>query len=390
MPIVFVHGVNTRDSQNFRDSEARRNGFLREIVAPALGLPANELLIISPFWGGSAAKFYWNMAVLPDASEPDEKFGSANGSTDEVEDIAAQSGFAGSLVDSARHSLAETVDLIYSAALATTIKEQTARSIARSYLRATAYADDCPAPAWLNEQVSNKNFAGELLYHMNADSEDESLGADNVLADLNAGVSRLVNFVPGIVTKAVLHSKRRSLNETIARFVGDAMVYIRRRGTQQDPGPIVNIVLDALREASAKKSSPDDKLIVIAHSFGGAIIYDIASIFAPEIAIDFLITVGSQVGLFEEMKMYVASDTSIAWDGVYAQKVSRPQNVTRWLNVFDLQDVFSYRMDPVFTSIHDFSYSSGYSSLHAHSGYFTRPDFYRRLAARISNKGPNS
>jgi hypothetical protein len=37
MPIVFVHGVNNRDGEAYRENEAGRNGFLREVVAPALG-----------------------------------------------------------------------------------------------------------------------------------------------------------------------------------------------------------------------------------------------------------------------------------------------------------------------------------------------------------------
>ena len=38
MPIVFVHGVNNRDGEAYRENEKSRDAFLKEIVAPALGL----------------------------------------------------------------------------------------------------------------------------------------------------------------------------------------------------------------------------------------------------------------------------------------------------------------------------------------------------------------
>ena len=65
MPIVFVHGINNRDTPEYRDREAVRNGFLREIVAPALALPVEkDLYLSSPYWGGDAADFAWKLAVL--------------------------------------------------------------------------------------------------------------------------------------------------------------------------------------------------------------------------------------------------------------------------------------------------------------------------------------
>lgn len=75
MPIVFVHGVNNRRDDGYRENEAARNGFLRDIVAQALKLPPGKLTILSPYWGGDAAKFAWNMAVMPDSDEEFESFG---------------------------------------------------------------------------------------------------------------------------------------------------------------------------------------------------------------------------------------------------------------------------------------------------------------------------
>jgi pimeloyl-ACP methyl ester carboxylesterase len=169
----------------------------------------------------------------------------------------------------------------------------------------------------------------------------------------------------------------------VTRFAGDAFVYLNKRGTPGSPGPIVEIVLTAIRGAMAAKTEQDAKLVIIAHSFGGEIVYDILTRFAPDLEVDVLITVGSQVGLFEEMKLYLASSSFIPNDPP-AGKVPKPTNLKRWLNVFDSNDVLSYRAAPVFAEVSDYHYDTGYSTLQAHGGYFQRPSFYTRLAARLT------
>ena len=78
MPIVFIHGVNNRIGEAYHESEAARNGFLRAIVAPALGLGAGDVFISSPYWGDEGAQFAWGMAVLPDSETNSEAFGDDN------------------------------------------------------------------------------------------------------------------------------------------------------------------------------------------------------------------------------------------------------------------------------------------------------------------------
>jgi hypothetical protein len=382
MPIVFVHGVNNRLDSGYRDSEKGRNGFLREIVAPALGLSANDLHIANPYWGDHAAQFAWGMAVLPQASDKYEKFGGGDPAlASSSMELVSQLELDGSLLDNAKKDFAKVVDLIYAAALADAATEQEARDIATSYLRAAAYAAKNPAPAWL-AQVNESNFVDVL--NVRADtSADEQFGGGGLLDSLKEGWSRLANALPDAGTELAGKLARKKLNAVVTRFTGDAFVYLSKRGAPQSPGPIVQTVLDSLREASNKKTATDNKLIVIAHSFGGEIVYDILTQFDPQLQIDCLITVGSQVGLFEEMKLYLASRDNIPPnppDG----KVARPLSLKRWLNVFDTNDILSYRLEPVFAGVDDYLYDTGFSSLEAHGGYFERPSFYKRLAARLT------
>jgi hypothetical protein len=383
MPIVFVHGVNNRDGEAYRENEAGRNGFLREVVAPALGLTPDNLRIFSPYWGKYGVEFAWNLAVLPNPGDKFEAFGRDAGSEalGRVTSLLADSETTGDFVADARRNFPATVDLLYASAMAGATSEGEARDLARSYLLSAEYARTAPQPAWVATATPD-NFVDQLNYEANS-SQEESFGAGGILDSLKEGLSRLVNAAPDVTTALGGRLLRKQLNTTVTRFTGDAFVYLARRGTRVAPGAIVAAVLDGLRDAQATRTPGDDKLVVIAHSFGGIIIYDIVTHFDPAIKLDCLITVGSQVGLFEEMKLYLASRLDLPPDPP-AGRLVRPPSVERWLNVFDTNDVLSYRLEPVVSDVADFYYDTGFSSLSAHGGYFMRPSFYKRLAARLS------
>jgi hypothetical protein len=383
MPIVFVHGVNNRDGEAYRENEAGRNGFLREIVAPALGLKPDKLRIFSPYWGKFGVEFAWNMAVLPNPGDGFESFGgnAESEALGRVVGLLAESQATGHVVVDAQQDFPATVDLLYASAMAGAKSEDEARDLARSYMLCAEYADKNPQPDWVATATPD-NFADQLNYVAEA-SQEESFGAGGILDSLKEGLSRLVNAAPDATTALAGSLLRKKLNTTVTRFAGDAFVYLARRGTKDAPGAIVKTVLDALRNAQAARTADDDKLVVIAHSFGGEIMYDILTHFDPTIQLDGLITVGSQVGLFEEMKLYLASRPNLPPDPP-AGHIARPPSVARWFNVFDTNDVLSYRLEPVVNGVSDFHYDTGFSSLSAHGGYFMRPSFYKRMAARLS------
>ncbi len=384
MPIVFVHGVNNRAGAAYSESEASRNGFFREIVAPAMGLSSNGVHLSSPYWGKHGAQFAWGMAVLPNVDDKFESFGGNDGAEalGRVATFACDSNLDGNLsvVENAKKDFAGTVDALYASAMAGLSTEDEARDLSKSYLRAAEYVEKNPSPAWLATALES-NFVDQLDYMAQASAE-ESFGAGGILASLKEGLSRLVNVLPDMGTTLAGRFARKQLNSVVTRFAGDAFTYLARRGNKENPGEIVKIVRDALRAAAANKTADDDKLIVVAHSFGGEIVYDILTYYDTELEVDCLLTVGSQVGLFEEMKLYIESDPN-GPPNAPEGRVHKPAKLHRWLNVFDMNDVLSYRVEPVFTGSSDFHYDTGYSSLGAHGGYFLRPSFYRRLAARL-------
>jgi hypothetical protein len=390
MPIVFVHGVNNRDGGAYRENEAGRNGFLREVVGPALGQSPEAVRILSPYWGTYGANFAWGMAVLPNAGDAFETFGGAASDSQEGEAfgrvaclIAECQEITGDIVADAQRNFPKTVDVLYAAAMAGATTDEQARGLARSYLLSAEYAETSPHPAWV-ATASEGNFVDQLENAASA-GQEERFGAGGILDSLKEGLSRLVGAVPDASSDIAGRLLRKKLNAEVTRFAGDAFTYLARRGTKDAPGPIVTTVLQALRKADSERSTGDETLTVIAHSFGGEIMYDILTHFAPELRVDCLVTVGSQVGLFEEMKLYVASRPDLPPDAPHG-RVALPGSVKRWLNVFDTNDVLSYRLEPVVAGVSDFLYDTGYTAAGAHGGYFLRPSFYRRLALRLKGE----
>lgn len=384
MPIVFVHGVNNRDGAAYRENELSRSGFLREIVGPELGLTPDQIHLSSPYWGEFGAKFAWEMAVLPNPDTEFEKFGGSGDAEafGRVVAVVADSTLESdlSVVENATKDFPGVIDALYASAMAGASSEEQARDLAKSYLLAANYAEKNPSPDWLSAAVDT-NFVDQLDFQAQASAE-ESFGAGGILDSLKEGLSRLINALPDAGSALAGRLGRKQLNSVVTRFAGDAFTYLARRGTKENPGDIVKTVRDAIRLAATKKTAEDNKLIVIAHSFGGEIVYDILTYFDTELEVDCLLTVGSQVGLFEEMKLYIESKDNVPPNPPQGRVPKLPK-LKRWLNVFDLNDVLSYRVEPVFADTSDFYYDTGHGSLRAHGGYFMRPSFYKRLALRL-------
>jgi alpha-beta hydrolase superfamily lysophospholipase len=191
------------------------------------------------------------------------------------------------------------------------------------------------------------------------------------------------------VSRTALRVARDSLHDKVALFIGDVFEYLHNRGTAKAPGDIVREVIAAIDAADSQRST-DDPLILVGHSLGGVILYDILTHFIvdekPDFEADALVTVGSQVGLFEEMKRFHASvgDTGIIGD----RTVKAIAPATRvWINIYDDVDVFSFQAEPIFDKVQDFRFSSRTGALSAHSAYFLRPTLYRRLRRRLVDAG---
>lgn len=431
MPLVFVHGVAVRrgttpEQQKAWDQyENARNGAFREIAfADQVKAPA-ALHIENPYWGNLASTFAWNLASIPTGSieslGPQAALDTAEGQLMQValattteNTVAATAAPNQTLVTLAKKaSLAHAVDAVIAASMHTThTSGASGAELARFAARAIAYAEANPAPAWLNNVTTDPAFLDQLANAVSQwtppaaapdagttpeEAPIEALGGlSSVLNWMKAGAQRLGSALVGVknaavdaagnavgeITSPLVSAARPGATAAVARFVGDVFVYLDQRGTKDAPGPIVKKVISAIDAAIAQKQPGDDKLFILGHSMGGNICYDILTHFRPDIACELFVTVGSQVALFEELKVFKQSDKNVSIAG--EMTVRRPPNVAHWINIFDLTDIFGFTTEDVFEDVEDYRFDTDTLPVLSHSMYFERPRFYARLRERVN------
>lgn len=375
MPIVFVHGVAVREGPQYKRLASLRDGFFRATFAPPDA--RDRLVVLNPYWGGQAANFRWGMRSLP--SHPLEPFGS-----DDLElrvmlsetvhlDSAGQDVLLRAVRDSSPSSAIDALWL--SSAYAAEPKDCVAFALAGN--DALGLLEDQEVRTTTAKMRRDSELVNYLAVKLRApDGSTETFGSTNFFETLSVGLAKLGQSITNVPVSAL----RPKLNEMVTRFVGDVFTYINERGDPRDPGPIVRIVMADI-QAAASRSGPKDPLVIVAHSMGGNIAYDILTSFLPDVYCHLFLTVGSQVSLFEEMKLFRASDRSIPNETT--PQVAKPRNIGKWINVLDRVDILSYVMAPVFSGVTDFDFLSNWSPLAAHGSYFYGPSFYQRLRHRV-------
>ncbi len=187
--------------------------------------------------------------------------------------------------------------------------------------------------------------------------------------------SRIIH-APGRALSAITFTKKRNeWNEQFTKFTGDVFHYLLHRGTRSKPGEIVARTLAEIDAAEA--AGINEPWFVVTHSMGGNIFYDILTYYRPKIDVEVWLSVGGQVGLFEEVKLFQKSKLS----DKFPLKVKLPgKSVKRWINVYDPIDPFAYIAEPIFSAVDgDVEYSTGSGMLGAHGGYFHKSDFYDKV-----------
>lgn len=397
MPIVFVHGVNVRQDSRYEAHVTQRNALLRELLLRPLLTNPHSVALFNPYWGRYAASLAWGglslstgpaqaLDPLADA-DPDQALVELllSGNDTPLPNVANRT-----LAALAAASLSDAVDLLFALATNQTATAQQSDDLTDLLHLATrvySYVEAHPKPAWLTATLTDQEFITRLraaVDQWQPPPPPTSLSLTDTWGILGEGLDRFTNLAGNYSSRALLTFTRQPLNNAVTHFIGDVFVYLAARGEQGDPGPIVQTITTELNQAvAARHPVHDPYLIVIAHSMGGNITYDLLTHFRPgAYPIDLLITVGSQVALFEELKLYKASDQAIPI-APRQQRVAKPPGVKHWLNVYDPNDVLSYAASGVFDGVTDFVYTTGKSVIAAHTAYFLRGSFYRRLAVRV-------
>ncbi len=423
MPIVFVHGVGARDEKGF---ESIRE-FLQRYIAPAISKAEGPVPIHHGYWGDLASHFAWDGASQPKgpilgqggtiesidiranklASVSKQLSNLPGGNVSSGPLIAAGPAMATN-AQSVRLKDLSTADL--SNLCASVLANESASSFSSEKERALAIiaADEVahdPGTALAlalcgdtkSELTALESRIRQRYNEYKAKQSDALAGQgftqwlDDLTPRLSETLSRVTD-TPGYVVSRLAAECRTPLNSFITNFIGDVFCYLNNRGNSEAIGDIPNRILNVLKSAhSDSVQRNNEPIIVLTHSMGGQIVYDLVTHFLPkcaqfkDIKIDFWCATASQVGLFEELKLFIEKEPSCSLKAGKHAPFPPKANLGHWFNVWDFNDFVSYTGKPIFDGIDDESYDSGMFLLQAHGGYLARPSFYQRLATKIES-----
>jgi len=411
MSIVYVHGVANRDDDpSYKPHLQDISEFLDRYVGKDIW-PSRK--VFNAYWGDYGASFAWDresrpktvlfgQGAAPAIGNVERALVLASVDGDQITDAPLEPRSPSVLVPSGPAvggasfgSGVRLKDLSpddLSDLLSTVIVERTTdpASRAQMIMAADDVAHDPATPGVLAQYgtvqeeleglrvLLDKKPAGPLVA--------QGTGLWSKIVDrVGEATSRVVS-APAFTLSTAVAETREPINRLVTLFIGDVFAYLNTRKDWRAPGPIPQVVIDTLDEA--KTAAPNEPLIVLTHSMGGQIVYDLVTHFLPKskstLRIDFWCATASQVGLFEEMKLFLES--SLNYSKAKANKVPFPdqQYLGVWWNVWDHNDFISYTAAPIVDGIDDESYGSGVSLIKAHGEYLLRPSFYRKFATKLA------
>lgn len=399
MPLVYIHGVNTRSPAQ---GVALGDAFQRWL-GPKLG---DDLPYFPVYWGDIVADQYrWGMTSRPRTAIRYAGGGDwaaqVAGARDAASSLlsmpapAAEAdssviGRAGAVIDRGRLTKVKVEDrgdvaadlfLLSRAADGMGENEPPAGLV----LAAGKVADqwDDIVKAQRGDATNATAIVQAVGQRLEADSGLLAAGGWDLGARAKEALSRLVTL-PGDALSVFAAEARPAANEFAANFLGDVLTYLHARGTADAPGRIPQRVLEGLRAANAAKRATGRPLVVVTHSMGGQLMLDAVSYYAnvdeelADLKVDHWFTCGSQCSFFAELGLFQDQPDTHAPD-----KLKMPDRVAKWTNFHDMNDFVSFIMSPVFADVVDIEYNTGCGIIGAHTAYLTRPSFFRLLADHL-------
>lgn len=416
MPIVFVHGVANRRGKGYEAMFRSLERFLRNYVATSISDDPDGVAVIDAYWGDLGARFAWDRASRPRtpllgmgpedtpahirAATYAEFYEQLSPIPVPEDDTTVETGglisagagdSPGRLSDLAPDQLSDLAAAILSTLAGAGDDLDGALIAADELARDDGFRGEL---ARLDSAEQYDRFAQEVAHRLEMESGlvGQGIGWLQGVKERFGEVLDRGKKAPGWAASRVLLEARRPLHNSASVFLGDILEYLGRRGDVSQPGPIIERVVSSLREArEISVQRGGEPIVVLSHSMGGQIMYDIVSEYLPhattgdrDIHIDFWCASASQVGFFEELKLFLASTDR--YSGETGDRVPFPgSNLGSWWNVWDSNDILSFTAEGIIEGVDDEEYSSGASIITAHSGYFTRPSFFRKLAQKVTS-----
>ncbi len=342
MPVVFLHGVSTRSNPRTARQTAARDALIRAAL-----LHPPDASVLNPAWGD----------LLGPLSPPD------NPIVPRAASVQALSTAAGEMVPPASGvapGFADAVDAFFARAMED-VPAGKLDTVAEAAIDSARYARAEPRPGWF-DPANDADLAADL---------ERAIGRETVQL-AGSGETVPAGFLHPIA--ATFDAVRPRITQAAASFLGDVFGYLGTRGSKSRPGPIPKLVTEALDDARLAANKLGAPLIVIGHSMGGNIAFDVIGFWRPRLKIDCLVTVGSQVALFRQLNLFPAAP-------VGSGKAARPENVREWVNVIDPSDALAFLCAPEFRGVKDRDYRTDAGIFGAHNAYFERASFFERLSA---------
>ncbi|MEX3844837.1 MULTISPECIES: hypothetical protein [unclassified Paraburkholderia] len=394
--LVYVHGVDGPRSDAAGDAQyveyqtalaARNQMFQNETFE-------KSVTIRNPLWSVHAAHPAWNLACVPghvlkaEAGSAPLAIGGILGGTTGASPLQPP---GDTLARAAKSDLDAVVGSLSSIAIeqAQSSDPAAVENAVRFWSAAARALENPEARKSLTGATDDKDFLDRLQVAARPFLQDQSL---SLFDSVRSAATQLKGATTDLVNSPAVLAVRGKLTPQLAIFIGDVFTYLKA-GAARDAirAEIRKYLIPAASAANAAHS----RLIVCGHSMGGVILYDLLTdvpfvqgltdeLGAPFKA-DLFLTVGSQVALFEELKVFTASSAGCGAN--QGNKVPKPGCAERWWNVYNRLDVLSFLAKPVFEDVEDLEASTTAGITDAHSAYFTNLVFYRRLNARMKQAG---
>lgn len=217
----------------------------------------------------------------------------------------------------------------------------------------------------INVKKRRFNFSvaywADLMYEKPQTLSEKDKNSDAFLDDpyVPGDPSKYKSFKPNKIKKAVL-SKLSEIIDKISfegsRFINiDAISNMLIRTLFQDLDQYYNKVFStgaytgksvksAIRErlSALLKKHRGKKIMLIAHSMGSIIAYDVLTLLTPDVKISSFVTIGSPLALPVIKKKVLEEQEK---DNNNTQVLKSPENIDKWNNFSDLNDIIAANFD---------------------------------------------